>query len=177
MAEINLIKKQKKDHEQQLRTAHIAQAVAVLSVLLLLASGIVLYLLKQSYNTQALETEQTQAQAAIQSMHPKAVKLLLTRDRISSIEKILKQRGAFNQATNEILSRVPSDVSLKSFSLDGSKLTITATSASLNSIDQLIQGLVAISGPKKLLSTVMLDGLSTNISDGTYTVNLEATQI
>jgi len=143
-------------------------ATLALSIVILLSVG--LYLAIQ-FNI-GLPAKSTTTSTLLQN--PKAVKLLLVKDRLKNISMVLSQRNQYNTVLGAIVDNAPADVSFDSVNIDQNTLDITTSSASLESLGTLLDQLTELVDKKQLLKSYSLTSIGVTEGQSTYSMTLKA---
>jgi hypothetical protein len=93
---------------------------------------------------------------------------------VSNIANIIAQRGNFIPQTNQILSKVPSDLSVGTLEVTKGSLKITVSGASLASMNKFIDDIILLGSEGKVIKNVIIEGLSLDVASGNYTLNIQA---
>ena len=78
------------------------------------------------------------------------------------------------QAANVLLERIPDNLSIGNLEIDSKAISMTAQSASLFSIGELINNLTDMVKKKEIINSLTLNSLIFNEDKNTYAVTIQA---
>ncbi len=137
-------------------------------------SSIIAFFLSKQFSLASLQEQQKQIQQRIYPLRKKEAKLFIVNNRLKGISDILKTRSNYYATSNGILQKVVSDVSLVRLTLDSKKVSLTASSQSLLSVNNFIDALTGMAKQKEIISSLILGSISLNEKTSQYSVSLEA---
>lgn len=139
--------------------------------------SVITFLLTTAVPLNKIKKEQENTNVSLSSLQGKSAKLYTVNERILHISKILKNRRDYSLLIDSVLKNVPTEVSINSVDIDDKDLLITVNSFSLKQINQFLNNFSDLSEDGKIFSKVTIKNLSSNRSNGTYTISLKATLI
>ncbi len=169
---INLLKGGREKRYRQEKLLRILRVVSLVSFSLVVVSSALLFYINTRFPVESLRQEESAAATIFTSLKGRAEKLLFTKNRVQDIVNVTKKRTVFDNIIAEITRVVPADIQIKSFNLDKKKFTLTIVSPSLISVNAFIEGIDSLLENKKILSKVILDGLTADPKNGSYTILL-----
>lgn len=104
----------------------------------------------------------------------KIIKYVLFTDRLNNIESIFSKRTLFDAKIDELMPIISSELKIHNISMDKKKLSLTATTLSLSSIETFTDKLKEMVDNKKLFSRVSFGGITVNQKKGEYSFTIEA---
>ena len=170
---INLLRGRQKG--QLLRERKLLRALRIVSIVLLLLvcffSGFLFFFATRS-SLPPLKKEEETLLSNLSTLHTKAVKLLLTQNRVKEIAGIIEKKSSFDKIIDTMTQSVPKNVSVQSFALDKKSVTMTIASSSLSPIDTMFNGLENMVRNKIFFSKLTLDSLDVNTKTGQYIISV-----
>ena len=175
MNNINLVSGKSLDLEKrQAKTLKIVKISAIISLFIVALISISLFIITLLLPTSTVKKNQTQALQGISGLHKKLVTYALSQERLKNIESVLVQRKDYPQVSNEILNKLPGDMSVDVMNLENDVLTLTVTSPYLISINQYIDDFVELSNNSKNIKHLSVQSLQFNVGPSTYTLTFQA---
>ena len=171
---INLISNQNVELEKELRRLKKFRLIALIGLTAVVLVSCLIFVLNFTVPLDSVRKEQQTTAVDISLLHKKLVTYTLTTDRVKNISNILLQRGNYIPQINQILGKVPSDVTVQGLGIQTGQLEISVYSTSLLSINKFIDDIVGISQQGKVIKNLILEGLSVDVSGGKYTLVMKA---
>ena len=109
-----------------------------------------------------LRKDEAKVRNELAVFQPDIYKLAFINNRGDSIKKIISKRSLYDRKLEVIGSKLPADVSLDSLSIDKKNYTLKFSSKNLDSIDSLLNSLVAVTGKGKDFLGIYLTSISTD---------------
>lgn len=169
---INLLSHIDKDSEKQKRVIKIFNIIAVVILVFVGLSAIIVFFLNRQFSLSSLKTKQKEVAQKIAVMHKKEAKLIVINNRLKTISEILAKRPNFYKIINDVLEKVPPEVSIDKLTIDNNKISLSASSNSLLFVNNLIDNLTVLA-KKKEITSLILNSLSLNQKTLRYSVLLE----
>lgn len=171
--EINLLANKRGNTVAQYQTARKANIVAMsfLAVVIIL-SVLSFYLNRTQIVT--LDQENSIISSQISQSQQKIITLLLVKDRLHQITNILKSHNSFNGILSDIISSLPSDVHIDTFSINKKKLSVTFSSQSLFSLQQVFSSAQDMLQKKNFFNKITVNSLVEDTKTGEYIFFIEA---
>lgn len=167
-ASINLVN-QKNPNQDHANRVHKFKGIAYSVLLLSALIVIVIFGLEYRFSASYVKNQQAQLIAELDQYSEKSAKFFIVNSSLSEIGNVLGQRNKYHEKSKEIYNVKPSDVSISEYTHDENGVILTASTPSLESIDNFINALIALN-QEKVLNSVFLKGLK--IEEGNYTVEL-----
>lgn len=173
---INLLPKEKGKHKEK-KFVNILRLSAIILLLFLLASSFFLYFINQKLSDKDLLDKEKVIVENYKTVNSKMVKLFLTHDRLSAIEKIFserekveKERNDIQNITNDVQKQVPLGITITNIKVDGKHIDLSTSSNSLSLIDNMLSNLAQLAQNNKKFRSVTLGGIAFN--GASYDVSL-----
>lgn len=157
--------------KMKVRVFNIAAIISVFATGLM---SIVVFLLIQAVSPVSVEREQEDVLRKLSQFQDRQAKLLIVNKKIEDISEILERRKDLHLVTGVLLSKVPSNLSIDSLEIDSKNVSITAQSASLFSIGELINNLTDMVRKKEILSSLTLNSLTFNEGQKNYQLTIKS---
>jgi hypothetical protein len=122
----------------------------------------------------SVKKEQVTTASNIAIFHKKLVTYTLIADRVKNISNILSQRGNYLPQVNDILGKIPTDVSIDGLDIDTGTIAISVSSTSLVSLNKFIDDMVSLGAQGKVIKDIVIQGLSLNVNDSKYILSMKA---
>ena len=169
---INLVT-QRKVNKRTFRRLFLVSFTVFLGVFLF-AFGMLLYIMNLQSNLPPLETRAKQLKDSIEALSDKKEKVLIVKERLSSVEKIISQRKTVDTKVTEILKNFPDNISINTLGATDEKVSFRLVSQSLFDLDDLVNSKIpAFSKTSKIdVKRVDFTGFTVNKSGG-YTISLD----
>lgn len=160
--------------EAQKKWARIVKIIALLCVIALSSSSVILFALNRQFSYDKINNEMNTILHDMSFLHKKEEKIVVINSQLQAISEILNQRLDYYKNINQLLNVIPSNVAVEKLIVDKKIITLTFSSASLLSINDLVNNLIGLAR-KKEISDIKLDSLSLNEKLGSYTLSLKIT--
>ena len=138
------------------------------------AMSLIIFLLIQIISPSAILREQNNIIKKISQFQNKQAKLFILNDRVENIEKILAKRKDLARITNVMLAKTPSRLFIEDLEVDDKTIIITAYSASLSAIGELINNLTDMVHKKEIINSLTLNTLVFDEGKNSYQVSVKA---
>lgn len=173
--DINLLR-QKEKAARTLDSKYVifARIIAVLALLIVAFSAILLFALRLLSPLEKLKAEEESITKQLLAMSGKRLKLVVIKERLQEISDIIKRRPEFDKKIELLETHISSSVVLSNLRIDNTKIQFTASSPSLQSIEEFFDALIktTTNPQKKVYKRVSYDSLSLSSTSNTYTVNI-----
>ncbi|OGH17958.1 MAG: hypothetical protein A3C22_01595 [Candidatus Levybacteria bacterium RIFCSPHIGHO2_02_FULL_37_10] len=156
------------------KKTRIFNIIAIIFVFAIGTMSLVIFLLIQAADSPSLKEEQIDVLRKLSQFQDRQIKLLTANNRIENIYEILKTRKKLPQAANVLLERIPDNLSIGNLEIDSKAISMTAQSASLFSIGELINNLTDMVKKKEIINSLTLNSLIFNEDKNTYAVTIQA---
>lgn len=171
---INLISNQNVELEKELRRLKKFKLISLACLIVVSLLSIVVFILNLTLPLDSVKKEQNITAASIALLHEKLVTYNLITDRVKNISNILSQRGNYIPQTDEILAKVPADVSVEGLDIQKGKTSISVSSMSLVPMSKLIDDMVGFAAQGKVIKNLVIEGLSLDAGSGRYSLDMKA---
>ena len=161
---INLISNKSVELEKELRRLKKVKIAAVICLVAVVLMAVLVFVLNFTFPFDSVKKDQQLTMANLTAMNTKLTTYALTKDRVSNIANIIAQRGNFIPQTNQILSKVPSDLSVGTLEVTKGSLKITVSGASLASMNKFIDDIILLGSEGKVIKNVIIEGLSLDVA-------------
>lgn len=171
--EINLLPSLQTETESS-GTLKILRILAIGSLLFMLSASVILFLLSQQLSPFRLKKQEKEILYNLSQLHQKEAKLFVVNDRAKSISGIIAGRHNYGLWMDVFLKQIPSDASINSMTINKDKITLTASSKSLLSINTLLNNLIELAKGKKIIKDITIDGLTADVKNGGYSLSISS---
>lgn len=170
---INLLVKTDDSLLKQKKWIKILKIISFFSVIALLSSSILLFILNQRQSKASINKEINSTLYSISFMHKKEEKIIYINNKLQSISKILAKRSNYTDKIDKLIDKMSSDIVVEKLSVDRNSILLTISVSSLSSINDFINNLLVLA-EKKEINILTLDSLSLNEEKSNYSVSLRA---
>lgn len=146
--------------------------IAIGVLFIVAALSVIFFILIATSPLQQLKHDKYVAIQKLGRYHQDIAKLLILEERADSIKTILASRPSITMINQDLQKRLPDTVSIKTLSIKGKKITITATSPSLTQVNTFMNNLIDGTKQKKI-SKVAVQDLSVEEAHGQFLIILE----
>jgi len=174
ITDINLLLRTDEESLKRKKRIRILNFVAAGLLIIVGLISLVVFLLIQGANSPSIRKEQNDVLKKISQFQDRQSKLFILNNRIDSIDKILKTRKDISKTMNELLAKMPDNLSINSFEINAKSIVLTGESNSLYSIAQLINNLTDMVYKKEILKSLTLSSLTLDNSSNGYQVSLKS---
>lgn len=127
-----------------------------------------IFILIQSVDFESIRNERRDVLEKISKFKDRQDKLAVANDRIENIDKILKTRRDFPKITNDLLVKVPSNLTVDNFEVDNESVVISGQSKSLFAIGEFLNSLTDMVRKKEIIKSLTLNSLVLNYGNSVY---------
>jgi Tfp pilus assembly protein PilN len=135
-------------------------------------TSVILFILVALSPLPALQKQEQSLRQTLAKSKSDIVKYELVNERVVAISGIMKQRIFPDQTLTQIQSILPGDTQITTIKEDSKTVTLSVESASLQSLDSFINGLIGFVQDKKVFSNVTLTNLTTDETDNEYSITV-----
>lgn len=171
---INLISNQNVELEKELRRLKKFRLISLTCLIAVSLVSILIFVLNLTLPLESVKKEQNTTAANISFLHKKLVTYTLITDRVKNISNILSQRGNYIPQVNEILGKVPTDISIDGLEIQTGQVSISVSGTSLLPINKFIDDMVSLGVKGKAIKDVVIQGLSLDTNSGKYSLSMKA---
>ena len=170
--DVNLLRNAGRHRQENKKLIWISKIVSVCILLVVLFFSFLFFFLNSHSQLPDLQKEESSLLSNLSVFHTKAVKLLLTENRIKEISSIMVKRSNFDTVITAITGIIPQEIRIQSFSLDKKNATIILSSSSLSSADRLFDNLSKMVNNNKNFSKITLEDITLDTKSSEYTFSL-----
>lgn len=175
MNDINLVSGKNLDFEKkQAKTQKILKISAIISLFAVAFISIFFFIITMLLPISSVKKDQVQTLQGVSGLHKKLVTYALVKERLENIEGILLQRKDYPLISNEILSNLPSDMSVDVLTLQNGTLIITVSGPYLISINQYIDDVINVSDKSNNIKNLTVQSLIFNPFTSNYSLTFQA---
>jgi hypothetical protein len=175
MNDINLVSGKNLDFERkQVKTQKILKISAIISLFTVAFISIFFFIITLLLPTTSVKKDQAQTLQGISGLHKKLVTHALVKERLKNIEGIILLRKDYPLISNEIVSKLPSDMSVDVMNLQGGNLIITVSGPYLLSINQFIDDFIFLSDNNSNIMNLTVQSLIFNTFSSNYSLTFQA---
>ncbi len=171
--DINLLPQRKLDLLQQERTVVIVRGVALVVMILVVTSALAIFLLNKNTSLDSLKAQQQSLRANFSLLHDKTAKNYLLVDRVTKIAAITKKKSTFIGNITTIEQLVPPDVSIDTFTINKTNVSMNVSSSSLISLGKYMDGLNKLVGNKGFFKKITIDNAIADEKAGKFIVSMK----
>ncbi|MDP3988402.1 MAG: hypothetical protein Q8P80_04640 [Candidatus Levybacteria bacterium] len=168
MSEINLISKRRNELLKSKKVLGIVRIVSGICLFFVLISSFAVFFLKFSSSLPSLKSDEENLLSDLSRSKMKLTKYSVVKDRLVNISDILSKRIDFDSIITLLVNDSPSDFQVDSVIVDKTKISLSATSGSLSSVNLFLNKLIDMSLNKKVFGKINLDNLSLDPTTGKY---------
>jgi len=174
MNEINLLRPKKEGLGGLKNAQNILRILSLVLLFLTFFSSIVLFLLKLNSPLSSAKKEEDSILLRLSSLKSKMAQFLIIEERLTNISEIIAKRPYWNKTIEMLEKEKPQDVSINMLSLNKKNLSLTVSSYSLLSLDELLNNLIKITLNKKVFTNLILNSMTLDKNSGKYTFSIVA---
>jgi hypothetical protein len=171
--EINLLRGSKSHKNTLLNKLSVIRMFSLSFLFLVSFSSIVLFISIALSPLPSLQKRETDEAKSLSLFNEKIVKILLTKERVANITKILKNRPVYTETLRHITAQVPSDLAIDSVKIVGSKIEMNISSSSLGNLDTVTENIKEMNLKEKRFRKIILTGLTLDSNSSRYVVSFE----
>jgi len=176
-ADINLASGVLVESASKSKALRILRIAALFSIAFVLIASISLFLLISSISPDKIKEQEDKILFSIKYLHEKEAKILIINNRISDISKILESRDNYDLLMNAFLEKIPKDTSINSLEIGKNKVTLTVSSDSLSSLDNLIDSFIDMVGKQQIINNLTIESLASDQKSGVYLLSIKADRL
>jgi competence protein ComGC len=147
---INLISNQNVELEKELRRLKKFRLISMICLIVVSLVSVLIFVLNLTLPLESVKKEQSATAANISLLHKKLVTYTLITDRVRNISNILSQRGNDIPQVNEILGKVPTDLSVDGLEIQTGQINISVSGTSLVPINKFIDDMISFGAKGKM---------------------------
>jgi Tfp pilus assembly protein PilN len=157
--EINLLKGKQKDTFEKETRVKIARIVAITVLVCTVGSSLGLFLVNQfSIAQNSLQREKNVAQN-MSFFQKKIGTLLLVESRMTDIAAVLVQRSHLDSSIQSLISGMPSNVHIDTFSITKKDVSVTVVSSDLASVNTFLDSVIDKVNKKQLIKKLTVNNI------------------
>lgn len=173
-ANINLLLRTDEESLKQKKRIKILNFAAVTSLVCVGLTSLGIFALTQVINISSVKSDQGNVLGRMSQFQSRQAKLFILNSRVENIDKILKIRKDFSKVMNGLLVKIPGNLSVDSFEVDGKSVVIAGQSSSLFVIGEFINNLTDMVRKKEIIKSLTLNSLTLDESKNTYQVSIKS---
>ncbi len=169
---INLLPQRKNNFRQE-KSLSLAKRIAVICLVITVAAVVVTFVLNLDTTFLSLKGEENYAKTNLTLLQEKTLRVYLLKQRLQDIKNIFAKRYTYESNIDQIKSQLPVPMNLDSVQISDQKITMTASSSSLNALDTFLNTIINMFHNKKLLKTLTISTISADKQTQQYTLTIE----
>ena len=134
-------------------------------------SSIILFIFIDQSPLPTLQEQEKQISEALGAQQSDMAKILLVNERTKTASELLAKRQSYDVMIEKVKSKMPSGLTVTSFSVSNNNVSVTVSSKSLAALDQFIKELQDATGEDKEFARVTLSELF--IDQGAYLMKID----
>jgi hypothetical protein len=158
-------------HKKRIKTLN-SFAIGSLICVGLISLGIFVWV--QAINLESIRKEQEDVLTKMSGLQSRQVKLFVLNNRVENINKILETRNDLSKTANDLLTKIPSNLSVDNFEVDDKSVAISGQSKSLAVIGEFINNLTDMVYKKEIIKSLTLNSLMLNEGRNIYEISIKA---
>lgn len=171
---INLLLRTDEESLRRKKRIKIFKFAALASLVSVGLLSLVIFIFTQAASNPSIKKEQDDLLEKMSQLQSRQVKLFVVNNRVENIDKILKTRKDLSKTMNSLLAKIPSQVLVSDFEIDGKSVTITGQSKSLLAIGELINNLTDMVRKKEIIESLTLNSLILDGNRNTYQISVRS---
>lgn len=172
---INLIDSNKKNTPIFFVHQMLTMRIIVVGLLFIVSvSSVILFILVDLSPLPTLQRQEQSLEQNLSLSKSDIAKLILVKDRTNAISQFLTKRQELDQTIGVIESKFTGNITVTAIQVSNTGTTISVESASLEDLDNFLNGLITLVQQKKAFSQVTLVNLAYNQTNGEYEVSVHA---
>jgi len=172
--DINLLLRTNEESLKRKKRIKILNFAAIASLICIGLVSLIIFILIQTANPTAIKKEQEDVLGKISQFQDRQSKLFILNNRIENINKILKTRKDLSKTMNELLAKMPSNLSINNFEINNASIIIAGQSKSLYTIAEFINNLTDMVYRKEIIKSLTLNSLVLDAGSKTYQVSVKS---
>ena len=171
---INLISNQNVELEKELRRLKKFRLISLICLITVSLVSVLIFVLNLTLPLDSVKKEQATTAVSVVTFHKKLVMYTLITDRIKNISNILSQRGNYIPQIDEVLGKIPADVSVDELNVKTGAISVFVSSATLLSINKFMDDMVSFAEKGKVINDLIIQSFSLDAASGKYSLGLTA---
>jgi hypothetical protein len=136
-------------------------------------SSVILFILVALSPLPALQRQEQFLRQTLSASKTSIVKLSLVNSQTDAVNRLLTQRKSFDKPIGLIQDKLSDDITVEQLQVDNDSMVITVESASLQSLDTFLNGLINYVHDKNTFSKATLVDLTTDQATNAYSVTIQ----
>lgn len=174
---INLVSISQIESEKGERSLGILKIASIVCVALVAILSISLFIISQALSPEPIKRQEEGVISQITGLRPKQAKLILVVSKAKDIGTLIQSREKYDELLTLTLDQIPEGVSIGSLELDSAKVSLSVTSKSLLSVDQVINNLYSIISKKEMIKNFKIESISADPRTGSYSMSVTGERI
>lgn len=171
---INLLPKKKITDDSQQVLLVFCKRLSIITLLLTAGMSVLFFLLTINPSFSSVKQQENSVLTSLSFTQGKIAKYVLIKNRLTGIEKILKNRYPMDNVLSTIQQKIPNDVNVDAISMTNKTSFITLSSPSLLSLNTALTNVSSLLTSKEIFKTITVQSIIANPQTGKYTVTLHA---
>ena len=171
---INLVSTNVVGLEKELKRLKIFRVAAIIGLIFVSLLSVLAFVLNVTLPIESVKNQQKATITEISVFNKKLTQYTLLTDRVRNISSIISNRKDYGLNTSVLFGITPVDASIDTLNIEKGKLTMSVSSASLSSINKFMDDIVALGVKGKIVKNIIVQELTSNVSNGTYSLSIEA---
>lgn len=167
---INLLLRTDEESLRQKKRLKILNYIAITSLIGIGLISLVIFLLIQITGPESINKEQISVLGKISQFQNKPAKVFVLNNRLENIDKVMKIKNDLSKTMGSILAKVPNNLFINGFEVDGVSVILSAESKSLFAIGEFINNLTDMVRKKEIIKSLILNSLIFDDAKNTYQV-------
>jgi hypothetical protein len=171
-ANINLILRTDEETLKHKKIVKILNSIAIMSLTGVGLISLCIFILIQAVNFPSVKKEQEDILKKISQFQNRQAKLFVLNNRVENIDKILKTRKDIPKTMNNLLAKIPSQLSVDSFEVNDKSVIISGQSESLYTIGEFIDNFTNMVRKKEIIKSLTLNSLTLDGVRNVYQISI-----
>ncbi|HSA84281.1 MAG TPA: hypothetical protein VLF20_05375 [Patescibacteria group bacterium] len=158
-----------------LRQIRVVRVIALSVLFGISGLSFILFLLIALSPLPILQEQEREAKRNISEYHTDMAQLALITDRLQASKQVLSTRSDYSAVLSQLLSIMPSEITVTGLVVQQKEFTLTVSSASLLALDTFFTNIVDMSKQEELFSKTLITKFLYNETTGSYiaTITME----
>lgn len=158
--EINLVPTKTSSYTKQRKIIAYLRLCSFILLGGIFITSISIFFIGRQYASEPLRLEENEILSKLSVVSNRKVKLAITKERLSAIRLLLKNRVHHFDTIDEVTKLIPQDVRIESISVNSKMFAMSISSPSLLSTEILLNRFVEQISNKKLFKTFIVEGIN-----------------
>lgn len=149
------------------------RTIAIVSLVIVTLLSIIVFIINTQTSLSSIKKDENSTLQSISYLNKKTAKLAIINNRLKDISNILEKRKNYTSAINTLLQLMPPGLSTTTLELSKKDVLLVVHSNSLLLIDKFLNSIIDLSSKKQVISSVMIESLTTNQKTGSYSLSVK----